>query len=182
MLRREEVEETLQFMHHEVLVGVFKRVSVAAEQNAFCQTQGESVSFRSFAKWDKRNIPMPPCFNAVNQSSTAKCTNTIRTASSSSLVRGSNARRRTLEIDSLDSRADFSALSGQVAEEFSRDLALVLHFGGFLALFLQVFHVALQAFAQLVGGVLERAANFGRNTCGVGVSVVDCGELCGEFR
>ena len=77
-----------------------------------------------------------------------------------SLVRRSNTRRRTLEIDSLDSRADLPALSGQVAEEFPRHLALVLHFGGFLALFLQVLHVALQAFAQLVGRVFERAADF----------------------
>jgi hypothetical protein len=79
----------------------------------------------------------------------------------SSLIRGSNARRRSLEIDSLDSRADLSALSGQVAEEFPCYLALVLHFGGFLALFLQVLHVALQTFAQLVGRVFECAADFG---------------------
>jgi hypothetical protein len=108
-------------------------------------------------------------------------TNAISTASSSSLIRSSDARRRTLEIDSLDSRANFPALSGQVAEELPRYLALILHFGGFLALFLQVFDVALQAFAQLVGGVFERAADFGRDACGVGVRVVDGGELCGEL-
>ena len=85
---------------------------------------------------------------------------TTQAAVGSSLVRGSNARRRALEIDPLDSRADLPALSGQIAEELPRYLALVLHFGGFLALFLQVLHVALQAFAQLVGRVFERAADF----------------------
>ena len=81
--------------------------------------------------------------------------------SGSSVVRRSNARRGTLEIDPLDSRADLPTLSGQVAEELPGYLALVLHFGGLLALFLQVFHVALQTFAELVGGVFERAADFG---------------------
>jgi hypothetical protein len=98
-----------------------------------------------------------------------------------SFIRSSDARCRTLEIDSFDSRADLPALSGQVAEELPRHLALVLHFGGFLALFLQVFHVALQTFAELVGGVFERAADFCRDTCGVRVSVVDGGELRGEL-
>lgn len=106
---------------------------------------------------------------------------TTRTTSGSSLVRGSNTRRRAFEVDSLDSRTDLPALSGQVAEELPRHFALVLNFGGFLALFLQVLHVALQAFAQLVGGVLERAANFCRDARGVGVGVVDGGELSGEL-
>lgn len=112
------------------------------------------------------------------QSPKTSYASTVRTAAGSSVVRRRNARRRTLEIDSLDSRADLPAFSGQVAEEFPRYFTFVLHFGGFLALLLQVLHVTLQAFAQLVGGIFERAADFGRDTRGVGVGVVDGGELC----
>lgn len=99
----------------------------------------------------------------------------------SSLVRRSNTRRRALQIHSLDPGANFSALAGQVAKVLPSNFALALHFACLLALFLQVLDVALQAFAQLVGGVFEGAADFGRDTGRVRVGVVDCGELGGEF-
>lgn len=52
----------------EVVVGIVKRVSVAAEQTPSAKAKwGNMFVFRSFAKWDKTRYPMPPSMiNAVN--------------------------------------------------------------------------------------------------------------------
>ena len=77
-----------------------------------------------------------------------------------------------LEIDSLDPTPDIRALTHKIAEKLPRDLALGLHTQLLLPLLVQVLDAALQALAQLVGGVFQRAADLGRYACGVGVSVV----------
>ena len=52
---------------------------------------------------------------------------------------------------------------------------------GFLLLFLDVFDATLQTLPELVGGVLERAPDFGADAVRVRVRVVERGELGGEF-
>nr|POF14001.1 hypothetical protein CFP56_03025 [Quercus suber] len=92
-----------------------------------------------------------------------------------------NGGCRTLEVDALDAGTYVVAVAHEVAEVFARDLGLGLGLQRGFALLLQRLDAALKALTQLVGRVLERAADLGADALRVGVRVVELRELGGEF-
>lgn len=96
------------------------------------------------------------------------------------LHRPRNPRRRTLEINPIDSAPYNVRFADQVGEILAGDIALGADGAGVFARGLDGLHVGLQARAQARGGVLEDLAGLGGDAEGVGVGVVDRREGGGE--
>lgn len=96
------------------------------------------------------------------------------------LVR-TDSSRHTLQIDSLDALAQLVAVANQVSKVLPGDLSLGLELTSLFSLDLELLDVALQSNANLIGWSLERSSNFGANTQGICVGVVESSKLGGEF-
>ena len=88
---------------------------------------------------------------------------------------------RPLKIDPHNPTPHIPTLSDQVAKVLPRDLTLLSHANSLAPLLLQVLDITLQAFAETIGRVLERATDLSADALRVGVRVVKLGELGGEF-
>lgn len=86
--------------------------------------------------------------------------------------------RRRIEVHALNHVLLDLAFANQLPEELGGSLALALDLDRLVALLVEVLDAVVEADAQVVGGHAQDGADRARDSGGVGVDVVDLGELC----